>query len=72
MTLNKIDIFAYDKLFQYDLTIQEGLLYSVFKCSKCNMQFNDEKRLERHSNTHKKRELKGRKQKDNRLSLIHI
>jgi len=27
------------------------------------MQFNDEKRLERHSNTHKKRELKGSKQK---------
>ena len=27
------------------------------------MQFNDEKRLERHSNTHTKRELRGRKQK---------
>ena len=31
------------------------------------MQFNDEKRLERHSNTHKKRELKGRKQKEFRI-----
>ncbi len=31
------------------------------------MQFNDEKRLERHSNTHKKRELKGRKQKQNSM-----
>lgn len=31
------------------------------------MQFNDEKRLERHSNTHKKRESKGRKQKQNSM-----
>ncbi len=31
------------------------------------MQFNDEIRLERHSNTHKKRELKGRKQKQNSM-----
>ena len=29
------------------------------------MKFNDEKRLERHSNTHKKRELKGSIQKKN-------
>ena len=31
------------------------------------MQFNDEKRLERHSNTHKKRESKGRKKKQKRM-----
>jgi len=31
------------------------------------MQFNDEKRLERHSNIHTKTELKGRKQKESRL-----
>ncbi len=31
------------------------------------MKFNDEKRLERHSNTHTKRELKGRKQKGSGL-----
>ncbi len=31
------------------------------------MKFNDEKRLERHSNTHTKRELKGRKQKESGL-----
>jgi len=31
------------------------------------MQFNDEKRLERHSNTHTQRELKGRKQKESGL-----
>ena len=30
------------------------------------MQFTDEKRLERHSNTHAKRALKGRKQKDSK------
>ncbi len=30
------------------------------------MQFDDEIRLERHSNTHKKRELKGRKQKESK------
>ena len=42
-------------------------MYNVFKCSKCNMQFNDEKRLERHSNIHTKTELKGRKQRESRL-----
>jgi len=35
----------------------------MLKCPKCDMEFNDEKRLERHSNTHTKRELKGQKQK---------
>jgi len=31
------------------------------------MQFDDEKRLERHSNTHKRSELKGRKQKESKM-----
>ena len=32
-------------------------------CPECGMKFAEEKRLERHRNTHKKRELKGKKQK---------
>ena len=32
-------------------------------CSECGMKFEDEKRLKIHRNTHKKRELKGKKQK---------
>ncbi len=35
------------------------------KCSECGMKFNEEKRLEIHRNTHKKRESKGKKQKQN-------
>ena len=33
------------------------------QCSECGMKFTDKKRLEVHSNVHKKRELKGKKQK---------
>ena len=36
------------------------------KCPECSMKFDEEKRLERHRNTHKKRELKGKKQKHNK------
>jgi len=32
-------------------------------CSECGMKFEDEKRLKIHCNTHKKREQKGKKQK---------
>ena len=32
-------------------------------CSECGMKFDNEKRLKIHCNTHKKRELKGKKQK---------
>ena len=32
-------------------------------CSECGMRFEGEKRLKIHRNTHKKRELKGKKQK---------
>lgn len=34
-------------------------------CSECGMKFEDEKRLKIHYNIHKKRELKGKKQKQN-------
>lgn len=33
------------------------------ECAECGMKFNNQKRLDRHSNTHRKRELKGKKQK---------
>ena len=33
------------------------------QCTECGMRFNDEKRLERHQNTHKKRESKSKKKK---------
>ena len=33
------------------------------KCKQCGMKFDEEKRLKIHSDTHKKRELKGKKQK---------
>ena len=33
------------------------------KCPECGMKFDEEKRLKIHYNTHKKRELKGKKQK---------
>ena len=32
-------------------------------CSECGMKFEDEKRLKIHCNTHKKKELKDKKQK---------
>ncbi len=31
------------------------------ECSECGMKFTEQKRLERHLNTHRKRELKGKK-----------
>ena len=33
------------------------------RCQECGMEFNDESRLDRHLNTHKKREAKGKKKK---------
>ena len=36
------------------------------QCPECGMKFSNEKRLERHQNTHKKRESKGKKQKTNK------
>ena len=36
------------------------------ECHECGMAFNDKKRLERHQNTHKKRESKGKKQKNDK------
>ena len=39
----------------------------MLKCTKCGMEFNDEKRLERHFNTHIKKEKKGRREKKNSL-----
>jgi len=33
------------------------------KCPQCGMKFDKERRLRIHLNTHKKRELKGKKQK---------
>ena len=39
----------------------------MYKCPKCDMSFDDQIRLERHFNTHKKRELKGHKQKEKGL-----
>ena len=37
------------------------------QCPECGMKFNDNNRLERHQNTHKKRESKGKKKKRDTL-----
>lgn len=40
----------------------------MFTCPKCSMKFNEEIRLQRHLNTHKKRQEKGKKQKQGNAS----
>ncbi len=47
-----------------DKMFKENVRYMInMKCPECGMKFDEEKRLKIHYNTHKKRELKGKKQK---------
>lgn len=39
----------------------------MLQCPKCPMQFTEKVRLQRHLNTHKKREQKGSKSKQNNM-----
>lgn len=39
----------------------------MLKCKKCNMKFTTEERLERHFNTHLKKEKKNKKSKDSKM-----